>query len=164
LISTAKEYHLEMPIVKAARDVNYRQREVVIEKLLNELKILKGRTIGLLGLAFKPNTDDLREAPALQIAESLISRGAKVRAHDPVAMDHARRDYPDLEISYCGDIVSLARGADALVMVTEWQEYSDLPWKEIHSSMRNPLLLDGRNFLDRASLNEIGFRYLGVGW
>jgi UDPglucose 6-dehydrogenase len=164
LVSTAREYHLDMPIVKAAREVNYRQREVVIEKLLAELKILKGRTIGLLGLAFKPNTDDLREAPALHIAEALINRGAKVRVHDPVAMERARREYSSLELSYCDQILALARGADALVLVTEWPEYSELPWKEIQTAMRTPILLDGRNFLDRGTLNELGLRYLGLGW
>src|SRR5512141_1322413 len=87
LVSTASEYGLDMSIVKAARDVNKRQRERVVEKLLGELKILKGRTVGLLGLAFKPHTDDLREAPALDIARKLIERGARVKAHDPVAME-----------------------------------------------------------------------------
>jgi UDPglucose 6-dehydrogenase len=164
LVSTAREYHLDMPIVRAAREVNYRQREVVIEKLLGELKILKGRTVGLLGLAFKPNTDDLREAPALHIAEALVNRGAKVRVHDPVAMERARREYSHLEILYCDQILTLARGADALVLVTEWPEYSELPWNDIQASMRTPILLDGRNFLDRTALNQAGFRYLGLGW
>src|SRR5579871_5753794 len=93
LVSTAAEYGLTMPIVEAAREINRRQREHVVEKLLGELKILKGRTIGLLGLAFKPNTDDLREAPALDIACKLIERGCRVKAHDPVAMDRFQREY-----------------------------------------------------------------------
>ena len=94
LVATAAEYGLEMPIVKAAREVNRRQRERVVDKLLGELKILKGRTIGLLGLAFKPNTDDLRDAPAIDIAKKLIERGARVKAHDPVAMERFRQDNP----------------------------------------------------------------------
>ena len=94
LIATAAEYGLEMPIVQAAREVNRRQRERVVDKLLGELQILKGRTIGLLGLAFKPNTDDLRDAPALDIARKLIERGARVKAHDPVAMERFRASIP----------------------------------------------------------------------
>ena len=91
LVSTAAEYGLDMPIVKAAREMNRRQRERVVEKLLHELKILKGRTVGLLGLAFKPHTDDLREAPAIDIARKLIERGVRVRVHDPIAMDRFRK-------------------------------------------------------------------------
>jgi len=101
LIATAGEYKLDMPIVRAARDVNRRQRERVIEKLLDELKILKGRTVGLLGLAFKPNTDDLREAPALDVARELILRGVLVKAHDPVAMERFKKEHPDLELTLC---------------------------------------------------------------
>ena len=101
LVATASEYGLEMPIVKAARDVNRRQRERVVEKLLDELKILKGRTIGLLGLAFKPHTDDLREAPAIDIARKLIERGARVKVHDPVAMDRFRQEQPDMAPFCC---------------------------------------------------------------
>ncbi len=95
LVATASEYGLDMQIVRSARDVNHRQRERVVDKLLGELKILKGRTIGLLGLAFKPDTDDLREAPALDVAKKLIERGARVKAHDPVAMEIFKRNYPD---------------------------------------------------------------------
>ncbi len=90
-----------MPIVEAAREINKRQRERVVEKLLGELKILKGRTIGLLGLAFKPNTDDLREAPAIDIARKLVERGCKVKVHDPVAMNKFELDYPDLGVICC---------------------------------------------------------------
>src|SRR5208337_5352746 len=101
LVATAREYNIGMPIVKAAREVNQRQRDRVVEKLLGELKILKGRTIGLLGLAFKPNTDDLREAPAIDIARKLLDRGCKVKVHDPVAMDRFEREYPDLGVVCC---------------------------------------------------------------
>ena len=95
-MATAREYNIGMPIVEAAREINKRQRERVVDKLLGELKILKGRTIGLLGLAFKPNTDDLREAPAIDIARKLVERGCKVKVHDPVAMHKFELDYPDL--------------------------------------------------------------------
>jgi UDPglucose 6-dehydrogenase len=163
LIATAREYGLTMPIVQAAREVNYRQRDRVVEKLLSELKILKGRTIGLLGLAFKPHTDDLRDAPALDIARKLIERGAKVRAHDPVAQARARREFPDLPICYADTLELLAFEADALLLVTEWPDYREAPWEEMAGVMRTPLIVDGRNFLDRARLEQSGFRYLGMG-
>ncbi len=163
LIATAREYNLTMPIVQAAREVNYRQRERVLEKLLGELKILKGRTIGLLGLAFKPHTDDLRDAPALDIARRLVDRGAKVRVHDPVALDRARREVGDLPICFAESIEVLAMEADALVLVTDWPQYGDLPWRDLAGIMRTPLVLDGRNFLDRDPIERAGFRYLAMG-
>jgi UDPglucose 6-dehydrogenase len=162
LVATAAEYGLDMPIVKAAREVNRRQRELVVEKLLGELKILKGRTIGLLGLAFKPNTDDLRDAPALDIAKKLIERGARVKAHDPVAMDRFRTDNPSLDVTCCATPELVAEGTDALVLVTEWPEYRELDWDKLAKSMRTAILLDGRNVLDRARLTRAGFRYVGL--
>lgn len=160
LVATAAEYNLTMPIVAAAREVNYRQRERVGEKLLGELKILKGRTIGLLGLAFKPHTDDLRESPGTDIARRLIDRGCRVRAHDPVAMDRVRREHPDLELSLCDSPEAVARDADALVLVTEWPQYRDLDWESIAKTMRTRLIIDGRNALERGKLERAGFRYL----
>ena len=163
LVATAREYGVPTPIVEAAREVNYQQRERVVEKLLDALKILKGRTVGLLGLAFKPHTDDLRDAPALDIAKKLIARGVKVKAHDPVALENARRMFPDLGICYCDRPEDAAKDADALVLVTEWPEYRELDWARVRSLMRHPLILDGRNFLDRKALVELGFEYMGMG-
>jgi UDPglucose 6-dehydrogenase len=163
LISTAAEYGLQMQIVAAARDVNQRQRERVVEKLLSELKILKGRTIGLLGLAFKPNTDDLREAPALSILQRLVDRGCKVKAHDPVAMGRFRDEHGSLQVHLCESPEHVVRDADAVVLVTDWQEYRDLPWTRFAQLMRKPLLLDGRNFLPRAQMEQAGFTYFGFG-
>jgi UDPglucose 6-dehydrogenase len=163
LVSTAAEYNLDMPIVKAAREVNRHQRDVVVEKLLGALRILKGRTIGLLGLAFKPNTDDLREAPAIDIAEKLIERGCKVRVHDPVAMERFRKEYSSLDVVCCGSPEKVAENADAVVLVTEWPQYRDLAWESIAAVMKTPVLLDGRNALDGTRLRRIGFRYIGIG-
>jgi UDPglucose 6-dehydrogenase len=162
LVGTAAEYGLDMAIVKAAREVNRRQRERVVEKLLGELKILKGRTIGLLGLAFKPNTDDLRDAPALDIAKRLIERGARVKVHDPVAMERFRADNPSLDVLCCAKAEEVAEGADALVLVTEWPEYRELDWEKLAKSMHSAILLDGRNVLDRGRLTRAGFRYAGL--
>src|SRR6202451_2520585 len=130
LVATSKENGLENPIGQSADAVNRRPRERVVDKLLRELRILKGRTIGLLGLAFKPHTDDLREAPALDIARKLIERGARVKVHDPVAMDRFRRENPDLEVTCCSTAEATAEDADALVLVTEWQEYRELGWED----------------------------------
>ncbi len=162
LIATASEYGLEMPIVNAAREINRRQRDRVVNKLLAELKILKGRTIGLLGLAFKPNTDDLREAPALDIARKLIERGARVKAHDPVAMDRFRSENGGMDVVCCDTPAEVARDADALVLVTEWPQYRDLHWEELRAEMRTAIVLDGRHALDRARLTRAGFRYIGL--
>ncbi len=162
LVSTAAEYSLEMPIVESAREVNRRQRERVVEKLLGELRILKGRTVALLGLAFKPHTDDLREAPALDIARQLIERGARVKAHDPVAMDRFKREHPNLEVVCCEDVESALRDCDAAILVTEWPQYRELDWEPLAKVMRSAILLDGRLVLDQTRLRRAGFRYVGI--
>jgi UDPglucose 6-dehydrogenase len=163
LVSTGLEYGITMPIVKAARDINYRQRERIVEKLLHELKILKGRTIGILGLAFKPNTDDIRDAPALDIASRLLERGVKVKAHDPVAIERASSEHPNLDIAYFDNPEEVSIESDALILVTDWPVYRELSWKKIANQMRTPIILDGRNFLDKESLEKAGFKYLGIG-
>jgi UDPglucose 6-dehydrogenase len=162
LIATAAEYGLEMPIVHSARETNRRQRERVVDKLLAELRILKGRTIGLLGLAFKPHTDDLREAPALDIARKLIERGARVKAHDPVAMDRFRKEHPTMDVHCCETPEEVARDADALVLVTEWPQYRELDWEPLARLMRTAIVLDGRYTLDRSRMTRAGFRYVGL--
>ncbi|MDX2004728.1 MAG: UDP-glucose/GDP-mannose dehydrogenase family protein [Meiothermus sp.] len=163
LVTTGKEYGLSMPIVQAAREVNYRQRERMVEKLQRELKILKGRTIGLLGLAFKPNTDDLRDSPALDMAQRLIERGARVRVHDPIALEHAKQQNPDLAVEYCESVMDLAEDADAVVLVTDWAVYRDLDWEGMARLMKKPLVVDGRNYLDKKRLTKAGFHHVGVG-
>jgi UDPglucose 6-dehydrogenase len=162
LVATAAEYGLTMPIVESAREINRRQRKRVLDKLLTELKILNGRTIGLLGLAFKPNTDDLRDAPAVEIARRLIERGCKVKAHDPVAMSRFEQEYAGLGVVCCHSAEEVADDADALVLVTEWHQYRELAWDQLAVRMRRPLVLDGRNVLDRARLTRHGFQCVGI--
>lgn len=162
LISTAAEYGLSMPIVNAAIEVNKRQRARVVEKLLVELRILKGRTIGLLGLAFKPNTDDLREAPVLDIARRLLQHGAIVRAHDPVAMERFRREYSDIDVELVAKAEDLFDRADAVVVVTEWPEYYELDWERLKSVMSRPVVVDGRSFLDGKRLTASGIQYISI--
>jgi UDPglucose 6-dehydrogenase len=117
----------------------------------------------LLGFAFKPNTDDLRDAPALDIARQLLRQGARVTATDPVALDNARRLYSDLGVFFYPAHLEALKGADAIVLVTEWPEYARLNWAQIKPILNYPLILDGRNFLDRHELQRLGYRYIGVG-
>jgi UDPglucose 6-dehydrogenase len=160
LIATASEYNLDLPIVTAAREINRRQRDLVVEKLLDEMRILKGRTIGILGLAFKPNTDDLRDAPSIDIARRLLERGARVRLHDPVAMDRFTVECPDLAPHLCAAPEELFDSSDAVVLVTEWSQYLDLDWPKLVTLMRTPILFDGRHALDARRLTRAGYRYL----
>jgi len=162
LLAMGREYGLKLSIVEAAREVNRRQRERVVEKLLSELKVLKGRTLALLGLAFKPHTDDLRESPALELARLLLDRGAFVRAHDPVALPRARREV-DLPLEYAETPEDLLKGADAVVLATDWPEYRTWPWGELKPLLRTPLVVDARNHLDGKALARLGYRYLGMG-
>jgi len=145
LISTACEYNLSMPIITAARDVNYKLREDFVMRAQQELKILKGKTVTILGLAFKPNTDDLRDAPAIDIAKMLLLRGAKVRATDPVAIPNMQRQHPELGIEYFEDAAEAVRDTDAVLLVTEWPIYKKLDWKTILKDGQVKLI-DGRNF------------------
>ena len=163
LLHTAAEYGYDARILAASIAVNRLQRGVVIQKLQEKLFILKGRTIALLGLAFKPDTDDLRDAPSIQIAERLLHMGARVRVFDPIAMEACRAQYPHLQLCYCDDALSTAAGADAVVLVTEWPEFADLDLAQVALKMRRPVLIDGRNLFDPERAIEAGFEYTGVG-
>jgi UDPglucose 6-dehydrogenase len=161
LAAMAGDYEYEALLLRAVQEVNARQRLLVVHKLQERLKILKGKTIGLLGLAFKPGTDDLRDAPALTLARRLLELGAKVRAYDPYAAAHAARLLPAVVL--VPDIEQLAQEADALVLVTDWPEFRELPFGDLARRMRCPLLVDGRNSLDREAVTAGGIEYLGIG-
>jgi UDPglucose 6-dehydrogenase len=163
LMQVAKEYSYPTSLLEATVAVNERQRLVVIKKLQEELKILKGRTVGLMGLSFKPNTDDLRDAPALTIAYQLLKMGASVKAYDPVSNDVCKTLHPHLDLIYAGNVEDLAADCDALVLVTEWAEFRDADWKKIAKLMRWPLVIDGRNALDEEKIRASGITYRGVG-
>ncbi len=163
LISTAKEYNLSMPITAAAREVNFRQRARMIEILMHELKILKGRKVGILGLAFKPFTDDLRDAPAFDLATRLLERGAKVVGYDPVAMERAKKEWAGLEMEYASSAESVFSEADAVLLVTEWPDFKQLSFSECGGRMRTRFILDGRNFLDRAEIQNAGLKIVTLG-
>lgn len=159
LVATAREYKLEMPIIQAAREINYGQRAWVVDALQEALKILKGRRVALLGFSFKPDTDDLRDAPAVDIARMLLQRGALVRAHDPVALGNARRQYGDLGVTFCDAVQECLADAEAIVLVTAWPIYRELDWEHVPPVP----LVDGRNFLERERLQSLGFQVIGVG-
>jgi UDPglucose 6-dehydrogenase len=163
LLYMAHEYGYDSKLLRASLDVNIAQRQMVIQKLQEKLYILKGRTVGLLGLAFKPDTDDLRDAPALHIAERLLQMGARVRAYDPIAMPACRTQRPDLKIRYCESPEEMAMDADALVVVTEWRQFRALDLPKLAGLMTSAILVDGRNLYAPETAIAAGFDYTGVG-
>jgi UDPglucose 6-dehydrogenase len=163
LLHTARDYGYQARLLEASIEVNRAQRHVVVQKLLEKLFILKGRTIALLGLAFKPDTDDLRDAPSLQIAERLLQMGARIKAYDPVAMDACRTQHPELKIQYCHSVREAAIDADALVVVTEWAEFKKAKLSELSELMAHAVIVDGRNMFDPEEAKRAGFEYTGVG-
>ena len=152
-------YHFQL--LTSVIEVNELQKRRVMKKLEKHLGSLVGKTIVLLGLAFKPNTDDMREASSLVLAARLQSEGAAVRAFDPVAEGPARELLPAVELAASAE--DALRGADAAVLVTEWPEFAELDWARVAGEMANPLVIDGRNFLDPARMREAGFVYEGIG-
>ncbi len=163
LIRTAAENGHPMRILQAVEDVNEEQKLVLFRKLAAWYKGgLKGKRIALWGLAFKPETDDMREAPALALIEELLNAGCEVVAYDPVAMPEAGRRVGD-RIRYAKDIYEAAEGADALLLVTEWKEFRLPSWAVVKEKMRTPLIIDGRNIYDANDLRELGFTYYSIG-
>lgn len=162
LIHTAQDYGYSSQILEAAVNVNRQQRLVVIEKLQQALKILKGKTVGLLGLTFKPNTDDMRDAPALDIIAELNRLGARVKAYDPL-LSQTGISHGLSGVVIETDVLMLADGCDALVVVTDWPEFQQLDYQAMLPRLSHPFMIDGRNFLDRDRLIALGYRYLGIG-
>lgn len=163
LINTAKKNGYNMRILNAVEDVNEFQKNILFDKLLKYYDgSIAGKTIALWGLAFKPNTDDMREAPALVLIDKIIKAGAKIRAYDPVAMEEAHRRL-DNSIIYAKDIYDATVNADAILMVTEWNEFRLPMWNVIKKTMNKPVVFDGRNIFNKQELNELGFDYFGIG-
>ncbi|MEG3436794.1 UDP-glucose/GDP-mannose dehydrogenase family protein [Pannus brasiliensis CCIBt3594] len=162
LVHTAEDYGYETELLNAAINVNKRQRVIAIEKLQQALKILKGKTIGLLGLTFKPDTDDMRDAPALILIEQLNRLGAKVKAYDPIVC-HSGLSHGLSGVIIESDPEMLADGCDALVLVTDWKEFLHLDYAKMAKSMRDNVFIDGRNFVAVGTIESAGLRYLGIG-
>jgi UDPglucose 6-dehydrogenase len=152
---------LHPQLLRAVMDINRDQRRQVLVQLRQRIGSLRGKTIGLLGLSFKPNTDDIREAAAIDLAHMLSNEGARLRAYDPVAMENARRLLDG--VHFCSDAYEVAAGADALILVTEWNEFKQLDLARIRAAMRRPVFIDGRNVYDPADMRAMGFDYRGIG-
>ena len=161
LAAVAERFNYHPELLHAVMDINRDQRMLVVDLLREALEELPGRVIGLLGLAFKPNTDDMREAPSVDIAKVLLAAGSEVRAYDPAAMDRSKMLLPGVE--YLRDAYEVASGADALVLVTEWNEFRHLDLPRIKRDMRRPIVIDGRNIYDPAQMRNLGFTYRGIG-
>ncbi|MES9823106.1 MAG: UDP-glucose/GDP-mannose dehydrogenase family protein [Candidatus Thiodiazotropha endolucinida] len=162
---TAREVDYDAQLLTAVEAVNYRQKRVLFNKISRHFSgDLKGKTFALWGLSFKPNTDDMREASSRVLMEALWEAGAKVQAFDPEAMEECHRIYGDREdLVYCSDQESTLQGADALVVVTEWQVFRSPDFEQIKQALNTPVIFDGRNIYDPKHLNEAGFSYYAIG-
>ncbi len=160
-IHIAQKLGYDFEILKAVKKTNEEQKRDLLKKIEETLWIVKGKTIGMLGLSFKPNTDDMRNASSLDIINALIKEGARIRAYDPQAMGKAK----DLlkGVRFCRDMYEVARGADCLVVVTEWNEFKEMDFNRLKKFMRQPIIVDGRNIYDPERLKSLGFRYIGIG-
>ncbi len=163
LVEMARDYGYQPELLEAAKSVNKRQRQAVIHKLQGALRIIKGRTIGLLGLAFKPETDDIRDAPSFDIASTLVRMGAHVKVYDPVAMTAFKSQHPQLDVVYASSVENLVADCDAVVLVTEWPQFRDINLSSLHQLMSGSVLVDGRNLFDPQKAAEAQLMYIGIG-
>lgn len=164
LVRTGIENDYHMRVIEAVEAVNESQKLIVYDKLFNALEgNLRGKTIAVWGLSFKPETDDMREAPALVVIDKLLKAGAAVKAFDPIAMEETKRRVGDA-ITYCKDMYETIIDADALAVLTEWKQFRMPSWPIIHKAMRNYVVVDGRNIYDGEELRELGFVYSRIGW
>ena len=162
LVHTGLENGYHMEVIEAVERVNERQKSIVYDKIVQAVGSVKGKTVAVLGLAFKPETDDMREAPALVVIQRLLSDGATVRVFDPVAMDECRRRIGD-SVVYCKNMYDAADGADVLALLTEWRQFRMPSWNVIQKVMTGNVVVDGRNIYDRLELEELGFVYTRIG-
>jgi UDPglucose 6-dehydrogenase len=156
------KYGVETLVVDAVIEANERQRRAMIPKIEKLVGDLNGKQIGILGLSFKPETDDMRESPAIDIIKEMLNRGARVRAFDPVAMEEAKHCLPE-QVEYATDEYDAIRGADALVIVTEWNQFRALDMQKVKSLLKTPKIADLRNVYEPKDMRELGFEYVGVG-
>lgn len=157
----SRELGADFRLLKEVQRINEAARESFVKKIEKELWILKGKTIAALGLSFKPDTDDVRESVGLKVVRALLERGAKVRGYDPQALRRAAAEAPGLKP--CRSALEAAKGADALLILTEWKEFASLDWERIRKAMAHPTVIDGRNLLDPVKMREAGFTYRGIG-
>ncbi len=162
LVHTGSEYGYQMKLVEAVEAVNEKQKTVAYDKLLNIVGSVKGKTIAVLGLAFKPETDDMREAPSLVVIEKLLKDGANVRVFDPIAMTECKRRLGD-KVTYCTDMYDAAVDAEALLLMTEWRQFRMPSWGVLKKVMKGNVVIDGRNIYNRSELEGLGFVYSRIG-
>ncbi|MEW6585062.1 MAG: UDP-glucose/GDP-mannose dehydrogenase family protein [Nitrospirota bacterium] len=161
LVRIAEEYGVKLGVVRAAIEANERQRKWTVQKIRDAMGTLEGRTIALLGLSFKPNTDDIRDAPSLYLIKDLLQEGMRIRAYDPASMNETKRLFPD--VKYCKGPYETVEGADAVVILTEWNEFRNLDIDKLKSLVKGPFFFDLRNVYEPGRLREKGFSYFAVG-
>jgi len=161
IVQIADKVGWDFQIVKSAININWQQHLLMIEKIKKALGDLKGKNIGVLGLSFKPNTDDMREAPSITIINGLIEAGAKIKAFDPVAMKHAQEIMPNIQ--YCADTYQAAENSDALIFITEWNQFRSLDLEKIKKLLKEPVVIDLRNIYEPKRMRAVGFKYFCVG-
>ncbi len=151
----------DFSLLKEVRSINENQKAIFLKHIEDKLWIVRNKVIGVLGLSFKPNTDDMRNAPSVDIIRSLQHEGAKIKAYDPQAMENARQIFSG--VTFCKDPYAVAKGCDCLLLLTEWKEFRDLNFKKIHQAMRQRIIFDGRNLYGKHDLGALGFEYYGIG-
>jgi UDPglucose 6-dehydrogenase len=152
---------VDFSMLKEAEKINKKRIENFMVKIRRALWVVKGKPVGVLGLAFKPNTDDIRFSPAIDLVQQLVAEGARVRVFDPEAMERAKSILPQVE--FAKTAYDAADGAEALLIATEWEQFHNLDWNRIHGTMARPLILDGRNLLSGSEMKSHGFEYYSVG-
>ena len=162
LVHTGMDNDYHMEVIEAVERVNEKQKSIVYDKIIKAVGDIKGKTIAILGLAFKPETDDMREAPALVVIDKLLSDGANVRVFDPIAMDECKRRIGD-SVTYCTNMYDAADGADVFALMTEWRQFRMPSWNVIQKVMKGNLIVDGRNIYERQNLEDMGFDYTRIG-
>ncbi len=164
VIHTAREYNCELKVLEAVQAANEEQKKILVKKILRHFDgSVAGKTFAMWGLSFKPRTDDMREAPSLAIIEALQELGARISAHDPAALDEARRMKLDRTVRLCDNNYEALKAADGLILVTEWLDYREPDFQRIKNELRTPVIFDGRNIYDPAKLRAMGFIYYGIG-
>ncbi len=160
-IKIAEKNSYDFQLLREVENINKQQKHNFIKKIEEHIWILKGKTVAILGLAFKPNTDDMREAPSIDIISTLQREGAKIKAYDPEAMERAKSLLRDVE--YCSNPYDAIKGSDALIIVTEWNEFRELDLNKVKNLLKQPLILDGRNIYDPKEMKNLGFEYISIG-
>lgn len=160
-VRIAEKFGCDFSLLKEVERINQRRVDDFLLKVERELWVMRGKKLGIWGLSFKPNTDDIRFAPSLAIIRRLLASGADIKAYDPKAMEKAKAEVPEIEC--CADAYAAAAGNDALLILTEWAEFSHVEWKRVRDVMQRPLVIDGRNMFDPETLRRAGFDYISMG-